>query len=92
VTDTALLEGELRRRSNLKAHFGDEGTTMMPSLEGLSALTVLRSTGVFRGSAEGNLHLQNIATGESGRRHEVSIGVEAERFGAGKATETGSKE
>ena len=56
------------------------------------ALTLMREMGVFRGSAEGNLDLQNADTGESGRRHEVSIVVEVKRFGAVKAAETGSKE
>ena len=56
MTDTALLEGELRRRSNLKA-------SMTPALEGLTRLTYGRGSGVFRGSAEGNLHLQDADTG-----------------------------
>lgn len=39
---------------------------MTPALEGLTRLTYERGTGVFRGYAEGNLHLQDaVAGGES---------------------------
>ena len=36
---------------------------MTPALEGLTRLTYERGSGVFRGSTEGNLHLQNAETG-----------------------------